>query len=338
MNLSTRYLGLDLRHPFMPGASPLVDDIDAVRRLEDAGASAIVMHSLFEEQIEHEREGLAHHLGVHANSSAEAASYFPEPAAFALGPDRYLEQVARIKAQVGVPVIASLNGTTPEGWLGYARLIEQAGADALELNFYHVATDLLEDGAAVERRVIDIVAVLKETIAIPLAVKLSPFYSSLPNLAWRLDQLGADGLVLFNRFYQPDIDPELLETVPALRLSTSAELHLRLRGLAILSGRLQASLALSGGVHEPVDAVKAVMAGAHAVQIVSLLLRRGPGALAQIVRGFEAWGEEHEYDSVSQMRGSMSLSRCPDPEAFERGNYVRILQSWRRTEQAAAGH
>jgi dihydroorotate dehydrogenase (fumarate) len=338
MNLSTRYLGLDLRHPFMPGASPLVDDIDAVRRLEDAGAAAIVMHSLFEEQIEHQREGLDQQLLVHAHASAEAASYFPEPAAFALAPDRYLEQVARIKAQVAVPVIASLNGTTPQGWLNYAHLIEQAGADALELNFYHVATDLFEDGASVERRVVDIVAVLKETIAIPLAVKLSPFYSSLPHLALQLDRIGADGLILFNRFYQPDIDPEALETVPALRLSTSTELPLRLRALAILSGRLNASLALSGGVHDPIDAVKAVMAGAHAVQLVSLLLRNGPPALARIVRAFEAWGEEHEYDSVSQMCGSMSLSRCPNPEAFERGNYVRILQSWRRTEQPAAGH
>jgi dihydroorotate dehydrogenase (fumarate) len=338
MNLSTRYLGLDLRHPFMPGASPLVDDIDTVRRLEDAGAAAIVMHSLFEEQIDHERDGLAHHLGAHAHASAEAMSYFPEPAVFALGPDRYLEQLARIKRQAGVPVIASLNGTTPEGWLGYARLIEQAGADALELNFYHVATDPLEDGASVERRIVDIVAVLKETIAIPLAVKLSPFFSSLPNLAWQLDRIGANGLILFNRFYQPDIDPETLETVPALHLSTSAELLPRLRGLAILSGRVKASLALSGGVHDPIDAVKAVMAGADAVQIVSLLLRSGPQALTRLVRGFEEWAEQREYSSLSQMRGSMGLSRCPDPSAFERGNYVRILQAWRRTEQPAAGH
>ncbi|MBI3403518.1 MAG: dihydroorotate dehydrogenase-like protein [Acidobacteria bacterium] len=337
MNLSTRYLGLDLRHPFMPGASPLVDDMDTVRRLEDAGAAAIVMHSLFEEQIEHEREGLAHHLGAHSHSSPEAASYFPEPAAFALGPDRYLQQLSRITEQVAVPVIASLNGTTPEGWLAYARLIEQAGAAALELNFYHVATDLLEDGAAVERRLIDIVAVLKETIKIPLAVKLSPFYSSLPNVAVQLDRLGADGLVLFNRFYQPDIDPETLETVPLLRLSTSAELHLRLRALAILSGRLNMSLALSGGVHEPIDAVKAVMAGADAVQLVSLLLRHGPPALERLVRGFTEWADEHEYDSITQMRGSMSLSRCPDPEAFERGNYMKILQSWRRAEHTPVG-
>lgn len=338
VDLSTRYLGLSLTHPFFPGASPLVDDLGMVRRLEDAGAAAIGMHSLFEEQIAYEREGLAHHLGAHADSSAEAASYFPAADAYALGPDRYLEHIARLKRAVGVPVIASLNGTTPEGWLQYARLIQQAGADALELNFYHVATDLLESSASVERRVVDIVAVLKESITIPLAVKLSPFYSSLPHLAAQLDLLGADGLVLFNRFYQPDIDPEALETVPALQLSGSAELLPRLRWIAILSGQIRSSLALSGGIHEPVDAVKAVMAGAHAVQMVSALLHHGPEALTRIVRGFTEWAELHEYESVTQMCGSMSLARCPNPAAFERGNYVKILQSWRRVDRPAAGY
>jgi dihydroorotate dehydrogenase (fumarate) len=218
MKLTTTYLGLALPHPFMPGASPLVDDLDTVLRLEDAGAAAIVMHSLFEEQIALLRFGMSA-LGAHDHAHAEARSYFPEATGYALGPDRYLHQVARIKRRVGIPVIASLNGTTAEGWLEYARLIERAGADALELNFYHVATDLHEDGESIERRVVDIVAVLKESVTVPLAVKLSPFYSSLPNLALRLDRLGADGLVLFNRFYQPDIDPEALDTVPRLRLS-----------------------------------------------------------------------------------------------------------------------
>jgi len=338
MDLSTRYLGLDLPHPFVPGASPLVDDLDMVRRLEDAGAAAIVMHSLFEEQIVQEREGLEHHLGAHANSSAEAASYFPLATDYALAPDRYLEQLARIKHRVGVPVIGSLNGTTPEGWLQYARLLEQAGADALELNFYHVATYLHEDGASVEQRVVDIVAALKESIAIPLAVKLSPFYSALPHLAWRLDQLGADGLVLFNRFYQPAIDPETLDTVPELQLSDSSELLLRLRYTAILSGRIKASLAISGGVHEPIDAVRAIMAGADCVQMVSALLRHGPSALTRVKRGFEEWSELHEYESVRQMRGSMGLSRCPNPEAFERGNYVKILQSWHRSAPPPVSH
>jgi len=338
MDLTTRYLGLSLAHPFVPGASPLVDDLDMVRRLEDAGAAAIVMHSLFEEQIVQERSGLTHQLRKDANASSEAMSYFPEPAAYALGPDRYLEQLLRIKQRVAVPVIASLNGTTPEGWLEYARLIERAGADALELNFYHVATDLLEDGRAVERRVIDIVAVLKETIAIPLAVKLSPFYSSLPHLAAELDRLGADGLVLFNRFYQPDIDIETLDTRPDLHLSDSSELLLRLRWIAILWSHVNASLAITGGVHDASDAAKAIMAGADCVQMVSALLRHGPGQLTAVRQAFERWGDEHEYASVQQMRGSMSLARCPNPEAFERGNYVRILQSWQRPESPVAGH
>ena len=329
MKLTTHYLGLTLAHPFMPGASPLVDHIDAVLQLEDAGASAIVMHSLFEEQVARERFG-HQRLQAISPASAEASSYFPADDGYALGPDRYLEQLSLIKRRVGVPVIGSLNGTTAEGWLEYARLIERAGADALELNFYHVATDALEDAWSVERRVVDIVAVLKESIAIPVAVKLSPFYSALPHLAAQLDRIGAGGLVLFNRFYQPDIDPDTLETVPHLHLSDSSELLLRLRWLAILHGRVRGSLAVSGGVHEPIDAVKAIMAGADGVQIVSALLTRGPAYLRQIISGFDRWADDHEYESLDQMRGSMSLQRCPDPESFERGNYVRILQSWHR--------
>ena len=333
MNLTTRYLGLTLAHPFMPGASPLVDQIDTVLQLEDAGASAIVMHSLFEEQVTQERFG-RERLLASSPAAAEATSYLPDGGEYALGPDRYLEQLSLIKRRVSVPVIGSLNGTTAEGWLAYARLIERAGADALELNFYHVATNLLEDAASVERRVVDIVAVLKESLAIPIAVKLSPFYSALPHLAAQLDRIGADGLVLFNRFYQPDIDPLTLETVPQLHLSDSSELLLRLRWLAILYGRLRVSLAVSGGVHEPIDAVKAIMAGADGVQIVSALLQRGPAYLRQIISGFERWADEHEYESLDQMRGSMSLARCPDPASFERGNYVRILQSWQRAPEA----
>ena len=334
MDLTTRYLGLSLAHPFMPGASPLVDDLDVARQLEDAGASAIVMRSLFEEQIQRERHGFTHHTETHADANAEAASYFPAPEEFVLGPDHYLEQLRRIKDRVAVPVIASLNGTTAEGWLDYSQLIQGAGADALEINFYHVATDPLEDGLTVERRLLDVVAVLKQSVTITIAVKLSPFYSSVPHLASRLASLGVSGLVLFNRFYQPDIDPEELDVVPALQLSTSSELLLRLRWTAILSGTFRGSLAITGGVHEPIDAVKAVMAGADAVQIVSMLLRRGPQRLEHIIREFNRWGDEHEYVSVDQMRGSMSLSRCPDPYAFERGNYMRILQSWPRADPA----
>ena len=265
MKLTTRYLGLELEHPFMPGASPLADTLDSVRQLEDAGASAIVMRSLFEEQILHERFGSS---------------------GFAFGPDRYLEQLRRIKACVSVPVIASINGTTTEGWLKYARLLQRAEADAIELNFYHLATDPAEDAASVEARLLDIVAVLKESITIPLAVKLSPFYSSLPNLAARLDSIGAQGLVLFNRFYQADIDPDELETVPLLHLSTSDELLLRLRWLAILSASYRGSLAITGGVHQPIDAVKAIMAGADAVQMVSALLENGVQHLTAVRDGF----------------------------------------------------
>jgi dihydroorotate dehydrogenase (fumarate) len=309
MNLATRYLGLDLPHPFMPGASPLADTIDSVRQLEDAGASAIVMRSLFEEQILRERFGSS---------------------GFTFGPDRYLEQLRRIKTHVAVPVIASINGTTTEGWLKYARLIQKAEADALELNFYHLATDPREDAASVEARLLDIVAVLKESITIPLAVKLSPFYSSLPNLAARLDSIGAQGLVLFNRFYQADIDPDVLDTVPLLQLSTSDELLLRLRWLAILSASYRGSLAVTGGVHQPVDAVKAIMCGADAVQLVSALLQNGVQHLRTIRVGFEQWGDEHGYESIDQIRDSMSLMHSPHPREHERRNYLRILQSWKR--------
>ena len=328
MNLATTYLGLALPHPLMPGASPLVDDLDMVRRLEDAGAAAIVMHSLFEEQIAAEEQAAVHVAG-HGDSFGEALSYLPGPPPFALGPDRYLEQLRRIGEAVAVPVIASLNGATPGGWLEYARLLEQAGADALELNVYHVATDPAETAAAVEARVLDVLRAVRAAVALPLAVKLSPFYSSLAHLAQQIDLLGADGLVLFNRFYQPDIDPEVLEVVPSLRFSDSSELRPRLRWLAILSGRVQLGLAASGGVHTGLDALKAVMAGAHAVQLVSALLRHGPEHLAVVRADLAHWLEEHEYESLAEARGSMSLQRCPDPAALERANYLHVLQSWR---------
>jgi dihydroorotate dehydrogenase (fumarate) len=330
MNLETRYLGLTLAHPLMPGASPLVDDLDTVRRLEDAGAAAIVMHSLFEEQIAQEHES-ALRMAMHGESFAEARSYLPEPPAFVLGPDQYLEQLRRIKRAVSVPVIASLNGVTASGWLFYARAIEAAGADALELNVYHVATDVHESAAHVERRVLDVLRAVKAAVRIPVAVKLSPWFSALAHFAAELRAAGADGLVLFNRFYQPDIDPEALEVVPRLRLSDSSELTLRLRWLAILHGRLDLSLAASGGVHRAEDALKALLAGAHAVQMVSALLQQGPEALTLVRDGLATWLEEHEYESLAQAQGSMSLVRCPDPEAFERANYLRVLQSWRGT-------
>jgi len=328
MNLATTYLGLTLAHPLMPGASPLADDLDMVRRLEDAGAAAIVMHSLFEEQIAAEEQAAARVAG-HGDSFGEALSYLPGSPPFALGPDRYLEQLRRIREAVAVPVIASLNGVTASGWLEYARLLEQAGAHALELNVYHVATDPAESADAVEARVLDVLRAVRAAVRIPLAVKLSPFYSALGHFAQELDLLGADGLVLFNRFYQPDIDPEALEVVPALQLSDSSELRLRLRWLAILHGRVRLGLAASGGVHTGLDALKAVMAGAQAVQLVSALLRRGPEHLAVVRADLTHWLEEHEYESLAQARGSMSLLRCPDPAAFERANYLHVLQSWR---------
>jgi dihydroorotate dehydrogenase (fumarate) len=330
MDLSTTYLGLRLPHPLMPGASPLVNDLDQVKRLEDAGAAAIVMHSLHEEQIEYEQRGTIHDMEAHAESFAEALSYFPKPAEFALGPERYLDQIRRIKEAVRVPVIGSLNGITPRGWLDYARLIEQAGADALELNIYYVATDAEETSEQVERRVLDTIKTVKSAVKIPVAAKLSPFYSSIARLAKDLDDLGVDGLILFNRFYQPDIDVEALEVVPQVYLSNPSALLLRLRWTAILSGRVRASLAVTGGVHEPVDAIKAVMAGANAVQMVSALLRNGPNRLREVREKMAEWLEEHEYESLAQMQGSMNLMRCPNPAAFERAHYMRVLQSWRQ--------
>ncbi|HSC29977.1 MAG TPA: dihydroorotate dehydrogenase-like protein [Vicinamibacterales bacterium] len=329
MDLSTTYLGLRLAHPLMPGASPLADSLDMVKRLEDAGASAIVLRSLFEEQLTRAEYGRLHELLAQAKSFPEAISLLPLPQEFAFEPDRYLEQVRRIKSAVGVPVIASLNGTSPQGWVDYASQIESAGADALELNFYYVATDLNESGVDVETRLLEVVGLVRRRVTIPLAVKLSPFFSSLPHLAQRLDAVGADGLVLFNRFYQADIDPEAQEVVARLHLSTSEDLLLRVRWLAILSGHTKASLAASGGVHSGIDALKALMAGAHAVQMVSALIQHGPGYLALVLRDLERWLEAHEYGSLGQALGSMSLSRSRNPAALERGNYIRVLQAWR---------
>ncbi|CAK0741749.1 dihydroorotate dehydrogenase (fumarate) [Azospirillaceae bacterium] len=329
MDLSTSYLGLNLPHPLMPGASPLVDDLDTVRRLEDAGAAAIVMHSLFEEQINQDRLHALRSTEGPADSNAEALSYFPRLDNFALGPEAYLDHIRRIKETVAVPVIASLNGTSGVGWIDYARLIQEAGADALELNVYFVAAGPDDTAARVEDRVVAISRAVKDAVTIPVAVKLSPFFSALGHIARRLEAEQVDGLVLFNRFYQPDIDIEALETKPKLELSTASELLLRLRWLAILSGRVRPSLAVSGGVHTATDAIKAIMAGAHAVQVVSALLRHGPGHLATLRLELSEWLERHEYHSLAQMQGSMNLSRSPDPAAYERANYMAVLQGWR---------
>lgn len=329
MDLSTSYLGFRFAHPLLPGASPLGADMDSIRRLEDAGAPAITLPSLFEEQILADDHGRLHHLSAHEDAHAEARSYFPMADEFSLGPERYLTHIARVRDAVDVPVIASLNGTSASGWLDFARSIEQAGAHALELNFYHVATHLDESGAAVEERLLEIVREVRAHVRLPIAVKLSPFFSSIAHLSRELSGAGANGLVLFNRFYQPDIDPEVLQAVPRLHLSHPDELLLRLRWLAVLSGRVDASLAATGGVHDGIGALKAVMAGAHAVQVVAALLIHGPGHLAKMRRELAHWLEEREYDSLEQAQGSMSLLRCPDPESFERGNYMKILQTWK---------
>ncbi len=328
MDLTTTYLGFELPNPLVAGASPLVGSLDTVRKLEDAGVSALVLHSLFEEDILRELSAYRE-MEKQEESFGEAQSYQPDLPGYHVGPERYLEVLHRTKEAVKVPVIASLNGSTPGGWTEYAKKIEQAGADALELNIFLLATDPDETGSEVEERTLRIVRSVKGAVSIPVAVKLSPYYSSMANLGVRLDEAGADGLVLFNRFYQPDIDIENLEVVPNLHLSTSEELRLRLRWLAILSGRVKASLAATGGAHTAVDVLKAVMAGAHAVQMVSALLIHGPDHLRRTREAMGFWLEEHEYDSLHQAQGSMSMVKTPNPAALARANYVEVLESWR---------
>lgn len=329
MDLRTNYLGFDLPHPLMVGASPLVVDLDLVKRLEDAGAAAVVMPSLFEEQITREQNGTILDMDLHAESFAEALSYFPKPEEFRLGPENYLEQIQKVKKAVNVPVIASLNGTTPLGWLDYAKQIQQAGADALELNVYFMATDLAENAETLERRTLDLVKAVKSAVKLPVAVKLSPYFSALPHFAKSLESAGADALVLFNRFLQPDIDIENLEVAPAIELSTPQVLRLRVQWLAVLYGNLKVPMAVSGGVHSPADAIKAIMAGATGVQMVSAAYQQGPGVFTKVLQGMTQWIEEHEYESVAQMRGSMSLQKCPSPKALERANYMRVLTGWK---------
>jgi dihydroorotate dehydrogenase (fumarate) len=328
IDLSTTYLGLKLTHPLMPGASPLVDDVGRVCRLEDAGASAIVMHSLYEEQVVLERHALARAYAGTEASSAEALSYFPQAWDYALGPEEYLAQIQRIKERVRVPVIASLNGHTRSGWLEYAALIEQAGADACELNVFHVPTEADDDCASQTEALLRMVGEVRARARIPFAIKLSPYHCSLPALSRKLEEAGAAGLVLFNRPFQADLDLEALDVVRQVALSDPSELPLRLRWLAILHGTTRMSLAASGGVHDGIGALKAVMCGASAVQLVSALLRAGPGRLTEILQEMTAWLEEHEYSSLEQARGSLSLLRCPNPAAFVRGQYVQMLQTW----------
>jgi dihydroorotate dehydrogenase (fumarate) len=311
------------------GASPLVDQLDDVRRLEDAGAAAIVMHSLFEEQLIFDEVASYVYTQPHAESFAEARSYLPEPTPFSLGPDEYLDQLRRIKAVVSVPVIASLNGVTARGWLEYAKLMEEAGADALELNLYAIHCDPERVAANVEAEELAMVRRIKESTRLPFALKLSPYYTSLAHFVRQAHNAGADGFVIFNRFYQPDFDLEELEIRHRVELSHSGELLLRLRWLAVLSAQNRAAFAVTGGVHSVTDAVKALMAGANAVQLVSEVLRNGPQRLGELALELAQWLEDHEYESLSQLRGSMNLDRCPNPSAYERANYMKVLQSWR---------
>ena len=327
MDFGTTYLGLELSNPLVAGASPLSDDVDACKRLEDAGTSAVVMHSLFMEQIAREQQAIAA-LDDHSHSSAEASSYFAEPVDFSLGPEEYLEQVAKLKQALKVPVIGSLNGTSVGRWTRYAKLIEQAGADALELNVYYLPLDGEEGPLEVEERYISILQSVREHVGIPVAMKLPYFFTAPVHLAKRLEAAGADGLVLFNRLYQPELDVEELSVRPVRPLSHSGSLKQRILWIAAMFGRVDCSLALTGGVHTPLDAIKAMMAGANVAQMTSALLMHGPEYTATMLHGIRAWMEENEYDSVRQMQGSMSLLRSPDPEAFERANYMRSLQTW----------
>jgi dihydroorotate dehydrogenase (fumarate) len=329
MDLSTTYLGLKLPHPLIPGASPLADEMDGVKELEDAGAAMIVLRSLFEEQLVHEQ--LAAHSGIdaHENAFAEALSYFPSADQFRFGPDSYLEHLSRVKRTVDIPVVASLNGTTLGGWVEYARLLEGAGADAIELNLFLVATDPAESALDIESRSLALVRAVRSHVKVPLAVKLSPFYTALPHFARCIESEGADALVLFNRFYEPDIDVRNQQVVRALTLSSSMELLPRLHALATVSGRTRLALGVTGGVHTGLDALKAVMCGADGVQMVSALLRAGPKHLETVRSQMEMVLESNEYDSLAQVKGSMSLTRCPDPKAYERINYMHILQNWR---------
>lgn len=328
MNLSTEYLGLTLAHPLIPGASPLADGLDTVRRLEDAGAPAIVMRSLFAEQVEAEQMAASRHVHGAGGFDAEASAWLPDTHAFALGVDAYLEQIRRVRAAVGVPVIASLNGVAPGPWVTWGRRMQEAGASALELNLYVLPDHADEDASTVEARQHAVVRAVVSAVTIPVAVKLSPFYSSLPNFLRGLEADGAKGAVLFNRFYQPDIDPDALDLERTLHLSDRAELLLRLRWLAMVSPASGLSLACTGGVHEPIDVVKAVMAGAHVVQVVSSLLHHGPERLRALIEALRAWMEAREYASIDELRGSMNLARCPDPSGWERANYAKMLHGW----------
>ena len=328
IDLSTTYLGLSLAHPFMAGASPLADQLDAAKRLEDGGCAAIVLHSLFEEQITQAESGRIHEMDPLDPRFTPVVSYFPQPEQYALAPDAYLEHLRRVKGAVKIPVIGSLNGTSPAAWLKFARLIEQAGADAIELNMYEIVTEPDQSALVVENGLRQVVRDLKHVLKIPVAVKLSPYFTAFGNVAREFDRAGADGLVLFNRFLQPDVDLRHLAVWPRLELSTADELPLRLRWLAILHGRVNCSLAATGGVEAPEDGLKAILVGASAVQMVSAILRHGPSYFGVMRDALRHWMESLEFARLSDVRGRLSLANTEAPSAFERAQYVRTLSGW----------
>jgi dihydroorotate dehydrogenase (fumarate) len=329
MDLTTTYMGMSLKNPIVPSASPLSSSVENICRLEDAGAAAVVMYSLFEEQITQESHQLDHYLNYGSDSFAESLNYFPDMATYNIGPEEYLNLISRAKLGVDIPIIGSLNGISTGGWIDYARKIEQAGADALELNIYYIPTDIGMPSTEVEQMYVDVVKDVKQNVSIPVAVKLSPYFSATANMAYRLAEAGADALVLFNRFYQPDFDLENLAVVPHLVLSDSHELRLPLRWVAILYGRVPVDFAITSGVHTHEDVLKGLMAGAKVTMLASELLQNGLERIGEITRGMFVWMEEHEYEAVSQMQGSMSQQNVPEPAAFERANYMKVLQSWR---------
>jgi dihydroorotate dehydrogenase (fumarate) len=329
MDLTTSYLGLTLRNPLVPSASPLSEEIDNIRRMEDAGAAAVVLHSLFEEQLVLDRYELHHHLTAGTESYAEALTYFPEPSEFHLGPEGYLEHIRKAKAAVDIPIIASLNGDSLGGWTSYARQMQEAGADALELNIYYIPTDVERTAEDVERTYLDILQAVRSVVTIPVALKLGPFFSNMARMAHRLDAAGADALVLFNRFYQPDIDLEALEVRPRVLLSTPQAMRLPLTWIGILYGRIRADMAATSGVHTAEDVIKLLMVGASVTMLCSALLQRGLGHIRTVEQGVRDWMEKHEYSSVRQMRGSMSQRNVADASAFERAHYVSSLSSYK---------
>ena len=328
MDLTTNYLGLKLRTPLVVSASPLSEEIDNIKRMADAGASAVVLYSIFEEQLRQDRLELNRNLENGTNSFAEALTYFPEPKEFRLGPEEYLKHIAAAKKATKIPIIASLNGSSNGGWTSYAKQIQQAGADALELNIYYIPTDLHLTGTEVELTYLEILKEVKAAVKIPVAVKLSPFFSNFANMAKRLDDAGADGLVLFNRFYQPDIELETLEVKPNLLLSTPMAMRLPLRWVAILYGKLGANLAATSGIHRAVDVIKMLLAGADVTMLCSTIIRHGIPQIAMIERDLVAWLEEHEYESVTQIKGSLSQKNCAEPAAFERAQYMKALTGY----------